>query len=158
VKQLELNVQRNTRLAERIRHLAVAVSDADGEISFKQSDDLSGESMGGHVGQALPPLEAAAYARFRETVVPTVRIETLLRRGEHAPDIIKIDVEGAEELVLRGGKQLLASHHPVLLMEIHHICLMFGIQKLLPEWGYTTRLLDQAHASPSRCFIIAEKK
>jgi FkbM family methyltransferase len=157
VTQLELNLKRNPSLGSRVRHLLVAVSDADGQISFKQSDDLSGESTGGHVRGSLPPLEPAAYARFHETLVPCIKIETLLGRGEPPPDIIKIDVEGAEELVLKGGANFLSEHHPILLMEIHHICLMFGIQKLLLSWGYSTRLLDQEHASPSRCFIIAEK-
>jgi hypothetical protein len=42
-------------------------------------------------------------------------------------------------------------------MEIHHICLMFSIQKLLADAGYATRLLDQEHATSFRCFIMAEK-
>jgi FkbM family methyltransferase len=157
VARLELNVGRNQKLAPHIRHLAVAVSDADGETTFKHSDDLRGESMGGHLDRALPPASPEAYQRFKAAVVPTIRIDTLLeKRGERPPDIIKIDVEGAEELVLQGGANYLSRRPPVLLMEIHHICLMFSIQRLLLGWGYSTRLLDESHASPSRCFIIAE--
>ena len=116
--------------------------------------------MGGHLERALPPLSQAEYeqASFKDTMVPTVRIDTLVEtRGERPPNIIKIDVEGAEELVLRGGTNLLTKQSPVLLIEVHHICLMFSIQKLLLDWGYQTRILDQEHASPSRCFIMAEK-
>ena len=117
----------------------------------------AGESMGGHVDRALPPLDSAAYQRFTQVTVPASKIDTLIERGEKPPAIVKIDVEGAEELVLRGGESFFSKQKPVLLMEVHHICLMFGIQKLLPSWGYTTRILDQEHTSPSRCFIIAEK-
>ena len=159
VERFELNVKRNAKLAPRIRHLVVAVSDTDGQMTFRQSGDLRGASMGGHLDRALPPLDPQAYeqARFKDVVVPTVRIDTLIEsRGERPPDILKIDVEGAEELVLKGAMNLLKQRHPVLLIEVHHICLMFGIQKLLLDAGYTTRLLDQAHATPSRCFIMAE--
>lgn len=157
VERLKLHVQRNQGLTPRIRYMAVAVSDADGEVRFSSSDELSGESTGGHLDRALPPLPDSAYARFREAVVPAVSIDSLIKRGEDPPDILKIDIEGAEELALRGGREFFPQHNPVLLMEIHHICLMFSIQKLLLEWGYETRLLDQAQASPSRCFIMALK-
>jgi FkbM family methyltransferase len=158
VERLEMNLKRNPKLAALIRHLAVAVSDSDGTMTFSQSDDLRGASMGGHLDRALPPLSKAEYeqAQFKAVTVPTVRIDTLVdTRGEKPPDIIKIDVEGAEELVLRGGTKLLATRRPILLLEVHHICLMFSIQKMLLQWGYQTTLLDPEHASPSRCFVVA---
>jgi FkbM family methyltransferase len=157
VELLEKNVQRNVKLAPHIRHLAMAVSDSDGTMEFKQSEDMRGPSTGSHLTAGLPPLSQADYQKFTATRVTTMRLDTLVEsRGEKPPDIIKIDVEGAEEMVLRGGERLLKRRHPVLLMEVHHICLMFSIQKLLSDWGYETRLLDKEHASPSRCFIIAE--
>jgi hypothetical protein len=42
-------------------------------------------------------------------------------------------------------------------MEIHHICLMYSVQNFLNQRGYSIRILDQEHASPSRCFVIATK-
>jgi hypothetical protein len=36
------------------------------------------------------------------------------------PDFVKIDVEGAEVLVLAGARHLLAVHHPRLIVEVHH--------------------------------------
>jgi FkbM family methyltransferase len=156
LERLKMNMARNTKLAPKIRHLSVAVSDSDGEVVFKQSGDLRGLSMGGHLDKALPPLAAAGYASFTSTVVPTVKIDTLVSgRGEKPPDIIKIDVEGAEELVLRGGENTIRGHKSILLIEIHHICLMYSVQNLLNSWGYTLRILDQEHATPSRCFVIA---
>jgi hypothetical protein len=88
-------------------------------------------------------------------MVPAVRMDSLIDRGERAPDVIKIDVEGAELLVLRGGRKLLVEKKPLLLIEVHHICLMFELQQLFPQLGYTARILDEQNASPSRCFIMA---
>lgn len=159
LERLAINLKRNPKLATHIRYMALAISEKDGEMAFNQSDDIRGASTGGHLRGALPPLSEADYkkAHFRETVVPTARMDTLVEvHGEPAPDIIKIDVEGAEELVLRGGVNLLTRRRPVLVIEVHHICLMFSIQKMLLELGYEIRLLDQEHASPSRCFIIAQ--
>lgn len=34
------------------------------------------------------------------------------------PTFIKIDTEGAEEMVLKGGRKTLATHHPVLIIEV----------------------------------------
>jgi FkbM family methyltransferase len=161
VERLEMNLKRNSKLAAHIRHLAMAVSDADGTMNFSHSEDLRGASMGGHLERALPPLTATQYqeAHFRTAQVPTVRIDTLVEtRGEKPPDIIKIDVEGAEELVVRSGEKLLRQKHPILLIEVHHICLMFSLQKLLLGWGYETKLLDRENATASRCFISAMAK
>jgi FkbM family methyltransferase len=39
-----------------------------------------------------------------------------------APDLIKIDVEGAEDQVLRGGTELLRAHRPVVIVEVAAEC------------------------------------
>jgi len=90
--------------------------------------------------------------------VPAIQLDTFLQGAdEPAPDVIKIDVEGAELQVLEGGRRLLAEHRPLLLMEIHHICQMFGVKNLLHSLGYQLSILDEARATPSRCFLLAER-
>jgi FkbM family methyltransferase len=151
---LRLHLERNANLGKHIRHLAVAVADHDGEMTFVQSSDLSGASSGSHLDAGLQPLES--YTGFDPVRVPVVRMDTLIEeRGERKPDIIKIDVEGCETLVLRGGHKLLTNHKPLLLIEVHHILLMFEVQDLLLQYGYEIKPLDKEHATASRCFIIA---
>jgi FkbM family methyltransferase len=50
-------------------------------------------------------------------LVPTVTLDWLLARFP-APDVLKIDVEGAEALVLGGGQGVLQTHHPRVLCEV----------------------------------------
>lgn len=54
----------------------------------------------------------------RETVsVLTITLDWLLDQG-FAPNVLKIDVEGAESNVLRGARQVLAEVKPVILIEV----------------------------------------
>jgi len=154
-KQLQLHLQHNPQLSRSIRYMGAAVADQDGELSFIQSENTRGPSSGSHLDAALTPL-TDAYADFHATTVPAVRIDTLIeRRHEAPPDVLKIDVEGAETLVLRGGSNFFSKQKPVILMEVHHIRLMHEVQELLMRWGYQIRILDEEHLTPSRCFILA---
>jgi hypothetical protein len=51
--------------------------------------------------------------------VPVTTLDGFSREaGLERLDLIKIDVEGHEESVLRGASDVIARHHPVLLVEI----------------------------------------
>ncbi len=60
-------------------------------------------------------------------------------------DVIKVDVEGAEYLVLRGARETLAEFHPILLVElVDHQLREMGtsvaqVEGFLREQGYTGR-------------------
>ena len=58
--------------------------------------------------------------------------ETRLR----PPDIIKIDVEGAELEVLEGASRALAEFHPVVFLEIHGTQLHADCRAFLLARGY----------------------
>lgn len=63
--------------------------------------------------------------------------------GSPLPDLIKIDVEGLELEVLRGGSRLLKRHHPQLLVEFSNDQLVHEAEGLLP--GYSFRLVGKNH-------------
>jgi FkbM family methyltransferase len=149
-------MERNALLAPRIRVIPNAVADKDGEMTFVVSEEMKGESTGSHLATALPPLRAAVYANFKKQAVSTVTLDTLIQQqGERPPDVIKLDVEGAEHLVIRGGRTLLARYRPLLLVEVHHICAMFELALMLWELGYTLEIIERERAEPSRCFVCA---
>jgi FkbM family methyltransferase len=153
-KILRMNLERNPDLGRRIRHMPLALADRDGEMSFIQTSDLKGGSSGSHLEEAMQIFESGGNPD--KVKVPVARIDTLIdERGEKKPDILKIDVEGGEALVLRGAQKLLTNHKPVLLIEVHHIRLMFEVQELLLRYGYDIKLLDEDHGTASRCFIMA---
>jgi FkbM family methyltransferase len=76
----------------------------------------------------------------------TVQVETLdgLIRALALPpaNLIKIDVEGAELLVLQGAEGLIESHHPVLFIEAHSRELCRTCSDFLVARGYHIRVME----------------
>ena len=56
--------------------------------------------------------------------------------GERPPNVIKIDVEGAELLVLKGARDSLASHRPIIFLATHSYELQQACRFLLIEAKY----------------------
>jgi hypothetical protein len=59
------------------------------------------------------------------------------------PDLIKVDVEGAEASVLSGAQNLLSHHQPHLIIETHSVALEATCIELLTTAGYTPHIVDQ---------------
>ncbi|MFB6207773.1 MAG: FkbM family methyltransferase [Candidatus Nanohaloarchaea archaeon] len=51
--------------------------------------------------------------------IQRITLDGYVRRNKVVPDIVKIDVEGAESDVLKGSTRLLQTHSPEFLIEIH---------------------------------------
>jgi len=52
--------------------------------------------------------------------VPAVTLDDFIATGGPVPLLVKIDVEGGECEVLRGGTSLFASQRPLIIAEVHH--------------------------------------
>lgn len=64
----------------------------------------------------------------RKELVPVARLDEVMAQIETGPvSLIKIDVEGAELLVLRGGAETVRQHRPVVVCEIDGREGRFGI-------------------------------
>jgi len=61
------------------------------------------------------------------------------------PDVLKLDVEGAEVEVLQGARKLLQRRSPVLLCELHSEECEAGVFRILEEHGYTVTRVDNNH-------------
>ena len=63
--------------------------------------------------------------------------------GGFEPDLVKIDVEGAEASVLRGARGILAGRRPGVIVEVHSPELEHECGELLVEHGYAPRVVGQ---------------
>jgi hypothetical protein len=75
--------------------------------------------------------------------VEVVALDDLIASGRiEPPTLLKVDVEGAELLVLRGASELLQQGHPKLFIEIHSRQLGLDCASLLRRWGYSLKVLE----------------
>ena len=82
-------------------------------------------------------------ANLNGYLVPTVALDGLIENGTLPfPDLIKMDVEGAESLVLEGAKNLLSQRKAVLLIALHGEAQMRTCLTLLHEAGYDAFRFD----------------
>ncbi len=112
-KHVELNRAANVAVLE------TALSDHEGEARF---DNRAGSGVG-HLSLEGPL---------------TVNLTTLDALGHQfpAPNVLKIDVEGAEEAVLRGGRETLRSK-PTIFLSTHGPGPAENCSRLLRELGYS---------------------
>jgi precorrin-6B methylase 2 len=68
----------------------------------------------------------------------------VLARGFEPPDFIKVDIEGAEGTFLAGAGEVLARHHPRLIVEVHSEPLEQHCVEFLARLGYRVRIVPQA--------------
>jgi FkbM family methyltransferase len=158
IARFEMHLVKNPLLAERITLNRYALSDQNGEMVFVLSKEIDGSSSSGsHLLNGNPPLEANAYKKFSKQIVKTFKIDTLVKNKDiMAADIVKIDVEGAEALVLNGGSDFIKMKRPIIFIEIHNIAQMFYVQKFLLGCKYEIKLLNEIDATKSKCFIMAK--
>lgn len=73
--------------------------------------------------------------------VPAITLDDFIARGGPPPQLIKIDVEGGEYEVLRGGNRLFATPRPLIIVEVHHeqaaaqICVWLGQYRYCAQWN-----------------------
>jgi FkbM family methyltransferase len=131
---LRLNRVSNVTLHE------LAVSDHEGTEEFKYSgvfDGLACLASGGHGRRAQPALP------HKSIRVRTVELDAFCERfAISCLNLIKVDVEGAELLCLRGMMHTLRIHRPVLIMELWGADHVAEAPEILSSLGYQIRGLS----------------
>jgi FkbM family methyltransferase len=132
-RHLELNHIENCTV------VAAAVSSTNGEGAF----DPSCDRCTGHL---------AATGAFQ---VRTLALDEVIQNdGMRPPELMKIDIEGAEYECLKGATKIIQKFNPVIFLathgsEVHSACL-----ELLAEWGYRFQSLD-GHPTDATDELIA---
>jgi len=161
VKRFKLICDKNADIKNIITIFDVAVSNVSGAEEFSMSEDIeSGRSSGGFIDTAdtIRDREAFKQRGFTDTKVRTVPLDLFKKELgiSEAPDLIKIDVEGAESLVLLGAKNTLLSKKPIILLEVHSMLNMFSVVSFLSSLSYELNIIKEE--TDGRCFLEARPK
>ena len=128
-------------LHDKIKTFQIALSDKKGPVILKLPVGNS-ESGLACIGNPI------CYSDFVETGVYASTIdEVVMENNIKSVDLIKIDTEGCEFFVLKGGEKFIREHKPDILLEYSKTC-QFGykpreIISLLKFWGYKYIILSQ---------------
>lgn len=93
-----------------------AVSDKEGSITFFEFPNLQSEYNASDVSQ-FEQEDWFQGAKPVKVEVAATTIDNITSESTFKPDVIKIDVEGAEFDVIKGGARYLTDHSPKLVME-----------------------------------------
>ena len=127
-------VELNPSLHMQLFQAAVADKSGDAEFCLTQSSDT------GKLATLSLPQHLKAGRRIQ---VRVHTLDELVAAGViEAPDVIKLDVEGAELLVLKGASTLLAQSKLRLFIEIHSRSLARECYELLRSHGYEVCVLE----------------
>lgn len=133
---LEENLVMNA--CENLVPFRIALSNGEYEATLYTHPDPTRYSLGG-LGQG-------------ERVQTRKLGDVLNELGVGRLDFIKMDVEGAEELVLLGAAEIIRELRPVIIFEINHAAAGMlrlspeGAKNLLSEWGYRFHRLSDSGA------------
>ncbi len=136
-RHLRLNNACNTKI------IAAACSD---EITLAHFHDR-GNASEGHL--TFGPGGAPGTMQTTTALVPAVTVDMIVDRLGVAPDVIKLDVEGAELAVLKGASQTLRRRKPEIFLSAHTPELRKACLALLADFGYQWERLDSSDAEGS---------
>jgi FkbM family methyltransferase len=107
-------IRGNVRKNDTVAVNAAALSDKSGTIDFYITDSTMVSTINASVVELYSSLHTHT---FKKISVPTMTLDDYV--AMHAkPTFIKIDAEGAEEQIIKGGPDFLSSSTPVIAMEI----------------------------------------
>ena len=130
----------------RLNHLdnIVPVSKALGEKSGTATFSL------GERNSCNSLVERPGYNYPDHIEVPVVTLDDYVRENDLEVGLIKVDIEGGEQLLLRGAVETIRTQHPILLISIYHSANdFFEIKPMIEKMcdKYTFRIVKPANSA-----------
>jgi FkbM family methyltransferase len=146
-------LQKNLAPRPNCKALHRAVSDREETLEFYEFPNLYSEYNAMDIEQYEGESWYAAHPP-QAVKVNSVLLDAFLEGEGFRPELIKIDVEGAEERVLLGAKEFLNNNSPHVVME--YVCDQRGnaahqrAEEWLREWGFAPHILSKK-GRPEAC-------
>lgn len=156
ILRLKKNIAGNPELANRIILKEYLISNTEGLEIFRMYKNIEeGPSSASGI------IDVDEYTTIlqdnddsQDIKIYSTTIDSIIKKNEiQPPDIIKLDIEGAEYKALVGASSTIKKFKPTLLIEIHSIKNMFLIMNLLRDLNYNTKIVSEE--KDGRCFIYS---
>ena len=130
----------------RLNHLEniVPVSKALGEKSGTATFSL------GERNSCNSLVERPGYNYPNHIEVPVITLDDYVRENNLEVGLIKVDIEGGEQLLLKGAVETICTQHPILLISIYHSANdFFEIKPMIEKMcdKYTFRIIKPANSA-----------
>ena len=136
-------IRRNIELngVTNVKVVSLALADTEGRADLQI-----------HSEQTWAKLDTTADTAFQQELDVaghvSVELSTIDRQLQTlpAPDLVKIDIEGAEVAALRGASELLATCRPIVICELHGT--NAAVSELLESHGYSLSTIETPDVRP----------
>ena len=127
-------IELNPRFDIRLHQFALGDQDTEAELLLTAQTSMAKLSK-----SMFQPTEVVIDRKR----VRLAKIDTLIASGELAPpNLIKMDVEGAEAFVIFGALEVLRKYRPLIFAEVHSSILLSECSDLLGNVGYGISAID----------------
>jgi FkbM family methyltransferase len=153
-QQIQAVIDANPQLSS-LRLFSVAIGERKGEAEFLVMPEAS-------MGKLSSSSFQVGVQAQEKIVVQVETLDRLVQSGQlEKPDLIKIDVEGAEMSVLQGAEQTLREYQPQLFIEIHSRSLAKDCSDFLQQLNYSITVLETGNlpdfsSEPEVCHFLAK--
>jgi FkbM family methyltransferase len=129
----------NLNKVDNVKVIPYAVTNEEGISWFQEGENVAEGKLGSN-------------GALR---VKTISLDNFIKNRGIEPNLLKIDVEGAELSVLEGAKNYMIQNKPVLLIETHGDTLKKKCFKFLDEIGYKKVIpIDSESIEKANDFVI----
>jgi len=130
-KHININKIKNVEIFEK------AVSNFVGKAKFSNGDNIVANTLCS---------DSPIFQNEKLIEVDSISLDYLIENGEiFPPELIKMDIEGAEYDALLGSFNILSKYHPIIFLSTHN-CQNTGVHRkcldLLTNLGYKISYLD----------------
>lgn len=105
----------------------------------------------GYLGEGESSVDISSSST---TLVPTITLDTIVEELKLSPNVIKIDVEGAELKVLRGAEKTLSQWGPTIFLSVHSPELQQSCLEYLRRMNYQVNALTKGSINASEYIAV----
>lgn len=145
LKRMKINLKKNPNFADRINIFTYALSDNNKSTRMFLSKNVdNGHSSTSRIDNSHSTIQDEALPQgFVGLDVESKKLDDFIKETSLKPDIIKVDIEGAEHLFLMGALDTLITLHPTLYIEIHSEYCAIRCYEILSNAGYIITILKE---------------